>query len=300
VLAPLSAYAAAVESGDVPLKDFIGSYYRGRNVELPVDSMLDEALEQGAAMVLLDGLDEVQAVRGRQMVVERIEDFCSFHKGKGNKFVLTSRIIGYRDVRPYNIEGLMECTLVDFEPEDIELFARKWTLAVEKAAQDHDGLARQEAKKEKKELLRAVERNPGVSLLASNPLLLTILALMKRQGVSLPERRVQLYDQYVKTLIRHWNLARGLDKRGACELDDVDTIRMLAPLALWMHTQSASIGLVKRAALREKLERLFREKCAEDPQREARAFLDSVREHTALLLERGRGQYGFIHLTFQE
>ncbi len=300
VLVPLSAYATAMEAGDVPLKEFIGNYYRGRNVDLPVGTMLDEALEQGAAMVLLDGLDEVQAAKDRQVVVERIEDFCSFHRNKGAKFVLTSRIIGYREVRPYTIDGLKECTLVDFEREDIELFVKKWTLAIEKAARDHEGLARQEARKEEQELLRAVERNPGVSQLASNPLLLTILALMKRQGVSLPERRVQLYDQYVKTLIRHWNLARGLDKRSGCALDDVDTIRMLAPLALWMHTRSATVGIVPRAALCAELMRLLRLQCAEDPEKEARAFLDSVRTHTALLLERGQGAYGFIHLTFQE
>jgi predicted NACHT family NTPase len=31
-----------------------------------------------------------------------------------------------------------------------------------------------------------------------------------------------------------------------------------------------------------------------------RRFLEDVREHAALLLDRGGRQYGFIHLTFQE
>ena len=37
-----------------------------------------------------------------------------------------------------------------------------------------------------------------------------------------------------------------------------------------------------------------------DPERAARQFLADVREHAGLLLERGAGEYGFIHLTFQE
>jgi len=37
-----------------------------------------------------------------------------------------------------------------------------------------------------------------------------------------------------------------------------------------------------------------------DPERAARQFLEDVREHTSLLLDRGGRQYGFIHLTFQE
>ena len=47
--------------------------------------------------------------------------------------------------------------------------------------------------------------------LAANPLLLTILALIKRQGVVLPNRRVELYELYLETLIRSWNKARALE-----------------------------------------------------------------------------------------
>ena len=99
--------------------------------------------------------------------------------------------------------------------------------------------AQVEAEAEKAELLDAVARNQEVRRLASNPLLLTILALMKRQGVSLPERRVELYEQYVRVLLKHWNLARGLDRPPARDLDVVETVRVLAPLALWMHETSS-------------------------------------------------------------
>ena len=51
-----------------------------------------------------------------------------------------------------------------------------------------------EADRERGELLTAIHRDPGVRRLAANPLLLTILALMKRQGVVLPDRRVELYE----------------------------------------------------------------------------------------------------------
>ena len=106
-------------------------------------------------------------------------------------------------------EGLAECTLVDFDDDDIALFLEKWTQALEQAAKGASTVTQLEAAEEKAELLFALERNPGVRELAANPLLLTILALMKRQGVLLPERRVQLYDQYVQTLLRHWNLSEG-------------------------------------------------------------------------------------------
>ena len=129
----------------------------------------------------------------------------------GNKFVLTSRIVGYREVRPAT-RGLGECVLVDFDDGEIVRFIECWTMVIERQAQGTTHFAQAEAELERNELLNAVRRNPGVRYLASNPLLLTVLVLMKRQGVALPERRIELYEQYVKTLLSSWNRARGLGR----------------------------------------------------------------------------------------
>jgi formylglycine-generating enzyme required for sulfatase activity len=299
VLLPLSAYANALATRDVPLDRFIGEYYRNRGVDLPVGPMLEEALAQGGALLLLDGLDEVKSLAQRHLVVRRVVDFYAFHRRQGNKFILTSRVVGYREVRP-TAEGLAECTLVDFEDEDIALFVEQWTGALERAARGDTPVAAWEAERERQELLEAVGRNPGVRRLAANPLLLTILALMKRQGVTLPERRVELYQKYVETLLKHWNLARGLDRPPSRDLDVVETVRVLAPLALWMHETSPGVGLVKREALRRKLVEIYARREMPEPERAAGQLLDDVREYAGLLLERGPGEYGFIHLTFQE
>lgn len=299
ILVPLSAYANALAEADVALDDFLATYYRKQGVRLPLDTLLSTALGGGQALLMLDGLDEVQALEQRTLVVERVEQFFAYHRQQGNKFLLTSRIVGYREVRP-TVDGLAECTLVDFDDDDIADFVTKWAHALERAVKGETTVAQQEAESEKTELLFAVAHNPGVRQLAANPLLLTILALMKRQGVALPERRVQLYDRYVETLLRHWNLARGLDRRSSRDLDVVETIRVLAPLALWMHQSSPGVGLVKREELRRQLEQIYRERGDPHPERAAQRLLQDARDHASLLLERGAGQYGFIHLTFQE
>ncbi len=300
ILLPLSAYANALQQGDVRLDHFIAHYFDTLGADLPLAAILTEALAKGAALILLDGLDEVKDLTLRNTVVERVTDFYSLHRRKGNKFVLTSRIVGYRQVRP-TAADLAECTLVDFDEGEIETFITRWTTALEKQASGETAVARADAAREKAELLDAVQRNPGVHRLAANPLLLTILALMKRQGVTLPERRVQLYDQYVSTLLSQWNRARSLSGRGVGrDLDDVQTLRLLAPLALWMHETNPGVGLVKREDLRRKLEAMLTALHDPDPVHAAHTFLDDVREHAALLLERGPEEYGFIHLTFEE
>src|SRR4051812_9817052 len=188
VLVPLSAYANAIAKRDLSLQRFLSRYFEDRGLELPISSLLKEKLARSEVLLLLDGLDEVRRLKDRNLVVERVQDFYSRHREAGNKFVMTSRVVGYREVRPA-AEGLAEATLVDFNHEEIQGFVEKWTAAIEKAAAGETQAAREGASREREELLAAVEGNPGVRSLAANPLLLTILALMKRQGVTLPERR---------------------------------------------------------------------------------------------------------------
>jgi hypothetical protein len=232
ILLPLSAYAAALAEADVSLDDFLPRYYRDQNVRLDLCSLFGAALQSGQAVVLLDGLDEVRLAQRRQQVVDRVEDLITWHRGRGNRFVITSRIVGYREA-PLSMEGLTQCTLEDFRDGEIRQFAARWCAALERAALGETEVAEWEAERECAEFLATVNRNPGVRRLAANPLLLTILALMKRQGVALPERRADLYDTYVDTLLRTWNLARSLAPGHQREMkveEVAETVRVLAAL----------------------------------------------------------------------
>jgi formylglycine-generating enzyme required for sulfatase activity len=299
ILLPLSAYAAALAEADVSLDDFLPRYYRDQNVRLDLRSLFEAALQSGQAVVLLDGLDEVRLAQRRQQVVDQVEDFITWHRGRGNRFVITSRIVGYREA-PLSVEGLTECTLADFDDEEIRQFAERWC-----AALGETEVAEWEAERECAEFLATVNRNPGVRRLAANPLLLTILALMKRQGVALPERRAELYDTYVDTLLRTWNLARSLapGRQREMKMEEVaETVRVLASLALWMHETNPGVGLAPRGDVERQLVAHYGGKGASLEQAEDRTarFLADVREHAGLFLERGSGTYGFIHLTFEE
>ncbi len=75
---------------------------------------------------------------------------------------------------------------------------------------------------------------------------------------------------------------------------------MLAPLALWMHETSPGVGSGEGKGSRRKLEEIYTNRNEADPEQAARQLLADAREYASLLLERGAGEYGFIHLTFQE
>lgn len=294
----LSAYADALTNQNIALDKFLAQFYRSLGLNVPIEKMITAALNKGQALLLLDGLDEIADPNLRQRLTAQIRTFYDINRRKGNKFVFTSRIVGYRQTR-LMANNLVECTLADFTEQQVERFVYRWTSALETAVQGQSNNAIFQAKQQADELLAAIQRNPGIRQLSANPLLLTILALMKRQGIILPERRIELYENYLRTLLTQWNLARGLDRASARNLDMIDIMHILAPLALWMHETSPS-GVVHEQQLRQKLVEIFRQRGQKEPEQAARQFLADTHEYAGLLVERGPGMYGFLHLTFQE
>ena len=184
ILIPLSAFARALLRHDCSLSSFLPEYYAGHSVDVAsLGPLFDYAISQGQAIVLLDGLDEVHS--GRAAVVNKVEDFAIDAVRKGNKIVVTSRIVGYREA-PLAVNDWAIYTLLDFDAELIQQFVTSWCQTFEKSIHGNTPQAHLAAEKEHRDLLEAIQSNPGVARLASNPLLLTILALIKRQGIELP------------------------------------------------------------------------------------------------------------------
>ncbi|MFH0995526.1 MAG: SUMF1/EgtB/PvdO family nonheme iron enzyme [Pseudomonadota bacterium] len=301
ILMPLNAYASALENGDMNLQDYLPHYFSSLSQGLSgLKPLFDEAIKTGQAVVLLDGLDEVQSERVRGLLVRRVEAFVDETLAK---IIVTSRIVGYRE-SPLTVKKWDLYTLIDFDRPAIESFSARWCLAFEKSTHGDSPEARRQAETERRSLLEALDANPGVAQLGSNPLLLTILALIKRQGVNLPNRRVELYELYLRTLISSWSKARTLDKRPVGpNLDYLQIVKILGPLALWLREKNPTAGLVREETLIGWLEDYYNLNwgLAMGPAGvKAREFLDNVRRYSNLLLERGLGRYGFIHLTFEE
>jgi predicted NACHT family NTPase len=204
-------------------------------------------------------LDEVIVERGR--VAALVDDFVREHlpepdvkKGlaAGNRVIASSRFVGYREA-PLQDQRWHTVALVDWEREEIEQFVTGFTRAVETlVAGGETEQALQQAEDEKTELMDGIDRHPGIERLAGNPLLLTILVLIKRQGVTLPDRRVELYELYLETLLRSWHKARALDKTPVGpEIDFLEAWNILAPLALWLRETNPQAGLVSERQLNE-------------------------------------------------
>ncbi|EGK88074.1 Tetratricopeptide TPR_1 repeat-containing protein [Microcoleus vaginatus FGP-2] len=294
---------------DLSLVEYLKQFYRqwecnrDRAHGDAVADLLLAKMAAGDCLVLMDGLDEVFDRANRVQVVQQIDRLVKEY-GE-NKFVITSRIAGYQEASLGS--RFREFTITPMGNAQIKLFLERWCRAIEEAQRpDADVSSHQrDAEREAGGILQAIETKPGVSRFATNPLLLTILALIHRNGTQMPQRRVELYHLATKTLIEDWqsgrNIAYGV-KQKQFSLVEEEVTALLAPLAFQMHEEKPS-GLVTQGEVEAWLTPKMADlQGVEEPEalELVRQFLRKVRETTGLFVERAPAVYGFMHLTFEE
>ncbi len=257
-------------------------------------------LEDGRALILLDGLDEIAESGKRLDFVKRIESFLGQYSK--NRAIITSRPAGYsREF--FRTEELTHYTLEKFDDSQIELFIKQW---YESRTQDYE-----EAQRRQESLKKALAEQERIKLLARNPLLLTIIALIHRYEASLPRQRYKLYERAVETLLINWDQEKGIDAKMSY-LNNCDDIEVLMRrLAYWIHTQGATGDkdgdtLIDKDELITQLSQYIAEIAEQkrlqkhQVKAEAKRFVDHIRERSGLLNEQGQDRYAFVHKTFQE
>jgi HEAT repeat protein/energy-coupling factor transporter ATP-binding protein EcfA2 len=299
---PLAAFADTWLSSPLEersLKDFLPKLLRYTYLDA-YTLALEAQLEKGELFILLDGLDEIPDISIRLQIVRQIENFTQAYPK--NRFIVTSRIVGYKDA-PIAAE-YQTFTLADFHDEQIKSFIQKWCPAYERwVNQVHDSqILHAAGTKEAEKLFLAIRHNEGVRRLAVNPLLLTILALVQRQGIELPGHRVELFDQCSTTLLETWLRTKESSRIAPhhVRISKQNLRKILLSLAFWMHSSFGAIPEeeVLEQVAKQVLGKLTRDE--DEAQHFAAEFLDIVRGRAGILVEQGRHRYGFLHLTFQE
>ncbi|HEX8438817.1 NACHT domain-containing protein [Archangium sp.] len=280
--------------------DSLAVYFHDRNVggETELRGFLERTLEAGECLVLLDGLDEVRS-EARASMLRWLETFCA--RFSRNRFVASARVMGYSG---FSLPEGAETTLGPLNDEQV----RRYAWAFERACRrwENDGTPDDiGADRESGKLLEALFRNPRLRDLARNPFLLSALVLIHRAEGQLPRHRVQAYEVFSRTLCETWSNARrivvGESDTRSIRYEE-EAVPILGELALRMH-QEWPTGAAPEAFVIQVLAEAIQARdggTLGDAERSAREFLERAGKEVQILLERGAGQWGFLHLTFQE
>jgi hypothetical protein len=287
LLVPLSAFARAPRP--ITLDEHIVETLLQEGQ--PAAHVFDAAARAGRVLFLLDGLDEVGDEPVRRGVAEAM-------RGLAERFprcpiVATSRLSGYTEA-PLAGRHLVLSPLDD---DAIRRFLVTWSELY--ARELHGPAAAARGSREGESLARDVLDNPAITALARNPLMLTVLAIVHRAGVRLPDHRVELYSHASQILVERWNQVRSLASvGGAVPIKAADAARLLGPVALAV-MRSEARGAVPENLLRHHLERAI-ESGHLRGLTSADEALELFQRSLGLLVEQTPGMYAFLHLTLAE
>ncbi|MEV7624426.1 HEAT repeat domain-containing protein [Actinoplanes sp. NPDC089786] len=273
-----------------PLADMLTHVLR--RAELPdhhVDvlrSSLLRRLADGSALLLVDGLDEIADATARARFCEQLERIHLAYPAA--PVIVTSRIVGYREMGYRIGRGFEHVTLAELGRRDKDDFIRRWC-ALNEPPDRHKAIAA--------EISKDIHGTDRIERLTGSPMLLTTMVLVKRTVGKLPEHRADLYREAIKVLL-NWRpevdrpvdareavpqlgyMAYDMSVRGAQQITDDDLITLLARIRDEYPTQYSVA------------------------QRTPAQFIQLMENRTGLLTEAGRVHdvpvFEFRHLTFQE
>lgn len=285
--------------GHERLLEFLRAYLKGERIPVP-DDFFDADLHSGRVVLLFDGMDEVGDFDLRRRVARLIESLATAYSAC--RMVVTSRLVGYTGATRLG-DGFATTTVRDFTLADVREFLAHWHRLIAIGQMGKNESAEHFAADQTAQLMKAIEDNPRVRELAINPLMLTVIALVHRDRVELPERRAELYAEAIDVLLGKWDAARGVQETRILDdrpFDTGDRRLLLQALALAMH--EAGQKEIATGELEKRLRGVFVGIVQDDRAADnaAARFLSVAQERTGLLVEAGQGVYRFSHLTFQE
>ncbi|MEI8166240.1 MAG: SUMF1/EgtB/PvdO family nonheme iron enzyme, partial [Chloroflexales bacterium] len=291
------------------LLDCLANYYQGFDLDLPED-FFRRLGETGRAIFLLDGLDEVPQTDDRVLVSAIVRSLVNRYPAC--RYVLTSRPKAYEGDARLG-QGFRECTVDDLSAEKQQRFIGNWSRSLHRLLGHQGDDAERPAARFSSELWGALETNDRVRDLATNPLLLTIIAIIYYDSRSLPENRAELYEACVTVLLKG---GRGKVDKAAKQRENYSgrpslsmSLRqkreLLAFVAYRMHQRGADTReSTGREIGRDDLVVIVADSPALPagcpPLEAAEAFVDELPVHVGLLDEIRPRVFRFSHLSFQE
>lgn len=278
------------EEMTLPFVEFLARHLASLGFSDLIDYVKGQ-LAAGECIILIDGLDELVNERQRRQIVTQIEDFGLQYLG--NRIIITSRIASLQDAPLFSAQWARH-VIVPFDEEQIDWFISAWYRWL--ASTGMVDTAR--AEEQTKSLIQALRQYRQFGELASNPLLLTVIATLHTFKGGLPQDRVTLYSEISDLLFARWERMKAPEK-SLLERLDVPGLKIsdlqaaLAEVAFRMQTSNETV--MDKATLMKVLAPYLGSSWDR-----ASHLAEYMSERAGLLIEIAAEEYSFVHLTFQE
>lgn len=241
---------------------------------------VEELCKKGNAIVLFDALDEVRQEQ-QQKIIGEIKTFA--HKYPDVQICVTCRIAATE----YIFENFTSIEVADFSNSQIQNFIYRWY--------DQD-----EARSARLLFELAKPENQGLQELTPTPLLLALLCLVFDEIGYFPKRRVDLYKEATDALLKKWDASRGIERDAIYHKLSLNNKKKLLMQIAYKYFEKG-VYFIGQDELGREIATFTQKLSADDHEMpDGEAILRAIEAQHGFLVQRGRGIYSFLHLTFQE
>lgn len=246
------------------------------------DKFLEEMLKSGKALLLFDGLDEVN----RDERAELIDSILEFTK----KYDKCQRIVTCRiAANDYFFEGYEYVEMADLNDGQIREFVAK----------RFSGDSQQRGQRERFLAELSKRENKGLRELSRVPLLLAMLCLVFEGIETLSSQRAKLYEQALERLLEKWDEDRQI-KRDEAYRDLTVSLKKKLLAQVAYQTFDWKDPIIPRKTLTHSFE-AFLQRISRTPEEgDGEIILRSIISQHGLMVEQWYDYYSFAHLTFHE
>ncbi len=286
------------------LLDCLANYYNGFQLDLTGD-FFSRLCDEGRVILLLDGLDEVARSEDRVFVSAVVREFVLRYPHC--RYVVTTRTAAYRSDAQIDADFRI-CTVADLSEGQQLRFITNWSRSLHRLLYNLRGEQLEQASAGySDDLWKALRSNERVRMLAGNPLLLTVVAVIFYNNYVLPDDRASLYEECIEVLLRggRGKVDRAAQQRaqyggkGELSMGLNPRRELLAAIAYTMHQRGEDGLFVSRDELIRIIADYLQHR-RPNPEEAARIFVDEMPVHIGLLDEREVDRFRFSHLSFQE
>ena len=267
---------------------------------------LKRHLVNQGGLLLLDGLDEVPETDRLRRCIKQVVQGCT-RLFPHCRILVTSRTYAYQ-TRAWKLPGFVETTLSAFTAQQIRYFVQHWYAYIRPLR----GLSEQDALTQAEDLNAKIDANPRLQDFARRPLLLTLMTILHSSRGTLPDKRVELYEETVRLLLYRWEWKKRTymttDGTKATEYQSLlqilglnrnSVLNCLEELAFEAHQAQPSgqdePARIQAGALYAKLFRV-----SKDQQLDLVQVEHHLRNRAGILISPAEGLYAFPHRSFQE
>ena len=285
IFVPLRRFSEAGES----LFEFISQQFQ--ICDFPeAQPFIKTILEKGKAIILFDGLDEVNKEDGlRDQIIQDFIDFCNEYDE--SQIIITCRVAD----ADYHFEGVTYVEMADFDKKQIRSFVHKWFESTNNSKEESQRIVNcffYAFEKTSRERLRE---------LAKTPLLLTLLCMAFEETLDFPARRSEVYEEALDALLKKWDTSRGIRRDEIYHKLSLGRKRQ-------MFTRIAAETFQNREYLFD--QSCLAKRCIDYLQNlppanlpddfDGVSIIKAIAAQHGIFVERASGIYSFSHLTFQE